>query len=59
MFVTSKCQILRSRFAAQQASLLYMRLGQELEKPVHGEGDLGFLRVTNPRCQELLILEQV
>ncbi|CAE7567569.1 unnamed protein product, partial [Symbiodinium natans] len=27
-------------FVAQQASLLYMRLGQELEKPVHGEGEM-------------------
>ena len=42
MFTISACRILPSRFAAQQASLLYMRLGQDLAKPVHGEGDWVF-----------------
>ncbi|CAE7347841.1 unnamed protein product [Symbiodinium pilosum] len=27
-------------FVAQQACLLYMRLGQDLQKPVHGEGEM-------------------
>ncbi|OLQ01921.1 hypothetical protein AK812_SmicGene15307 [Symbiodinium microadriaticum] len=42
-------------FAAQQASLLYMRLGQELEKPVHGEGVSDELKQILPFAKTLMV----
>ena len=39
LWIPSVAYLLKKlRFVAQQACLLYMRLGQDLQKPVHGEG---------------------
>mmetsp|Transcript_68380 Transcript_68380/g.160311 ORF Transcript_68380/g.160311 Transcript_68380/m.160311 type:complete len:530 (+) Transcript_68380:41-1630(+) len=42
-------------FAAQQASLLYMRLGQDLAKPVHGEGVSDELKQILPFAKTLMV----
>lgn len=42
-------------FLSQQAALLYLRLGQDLESPVHGEGVEGELKKILPFAKVLMI----